>query len=43
MPLLRAFAVGESRVQDRHFAAENVMQVGGYGRSKADLRNQENG
>ena len=43
MPLLGAFAIGESRVQDGNFIAEDLMQVGRDGRSQANFRDEQDG
>ena len=43
MPLLGAFAIGERGMQDGHFVAEDLVQVGGDGWREADLRNEQNG
>ncbi len=43
MPLLGAFFVRQSRVQDGHFIAENLMQIGSGRRRKANFRNQQDG
>ncbi len=43
MPLLGAFAIGKRRMQDRDFVAENLMEIGGDGGSKADLGNEKYG
>ena len=42
MPLLGAFAVGQSRVEDSDFVSEDLMQVGGNNGSEADLRYKQN-
>ncbi len=43
MPLLGALLVGERRVQDGNFVAEDLMQIGGDGGREADFRDKQNG
>ena len=41
MPLLGAFAVGKRGMQDGDFVAEDLMQIGGDGGSKADFGDEQ--
>ena len=41
MPLLGALTIAQRGVEDRDFIPEDLMEIGGYGRSEANLRNQK--
>ena len=41
VPLRGSFLIGECRMQDSHFIAENLVQISSDGRRKANFRNQQ--